>query len=187
HTPGFRPRRGLVVPRSRALGKSRHGVGYRPRRRRESACGEWLSPSGSSSTWRTSSRPLASKPYGAPPPLSVWAPEQLDQVSSMERSRGTGGITRPAPDPRSEPEELRCRPSDTHRDRPFRRRAARGPGDLLPEYGNVPRRLDTQPDLVAVDLHHRHHDVPIDHDLLIDFAAQDQHQDLLDSLARRST
>src|SRR5262249_44109333 len=50
----------------------------------------------------------------------------------------------------------------------------------------MPRRLDTQPDLVAVDLHHRHHDVPVDHDLLIDFAAQDQHQDLLDSLARRS-
>src|SRR5262249_22468135 len=65
--------------------------------------------------------------------------------------------------------------------------AVRLPGDLLPQDADMPRCLDPQPHLVALDLHHRHHALPTDHDLLVDLAAQTQHDDLLDSLARSST
>src|SRR3954470_14545429 len=47
--------------------------------------------------------------------------------------------------------------------------------DLLAVDGNVPRRFDADPNLVAVDLHHRHDDVAVDDDLLVQLAAQNQH------------
>src|SRR5579871_3280776 len=47
--------------------------------------------------------------------------------------------------------------------------------DLLAIDRDVARRLDADPDLIAVDLHDRDHDAIPDHDLLVHLAAQDQH------------
>ena len=47
--------------------------------------------------------------------------------------------------------------------------------DLFAVDGDVARRLDADPDLIAVDLHDRDHDAVADHDLLVHLAAQDQH------------
>src|ERR1017187_7532426 len=46
-----------------------------------------------------------------------------------------------------------------------------GRGDFLAEDAHIVRRFDPQPDLVAIDLHHRHNDSTVDDDLFVQLAA----------------
>src|SRR5206468_299806 len=59
-----------------------------------------------------------------------------------------------------------------------------GRQDLLAIDGDVAGGLDADPDLVAIDLDDGDHDVVANHDLLVHFAAQDQHWIILRAVGR---
>src|SRR5579875_2858118 len=56
---------------------------------------------------------------------------------------------------------------------------AGGREDFFTEDGDMARCFDADAHLVAVALHHRDDDSAVDHDLLVQLAAQDEHLDLL--------